>query len=63
MEFLPLIVLLRARRVQMAGDEKLTSETTTNDFQLVETIDKGSFGKIMLERSEERQRGVRHEGT
>ena len=37
----------------MAGcDEKLISATTTNNFHLVGTIDKGSFGKVVLGRSD-----------
>ena len=34
------------------GDEKLTSATNTNDFHFAETIDKGSFGKVVLEKSD-----------
>ena len=36
--------------------KKVTSETTTNDFKLVETIDTGSFGKVVLEKSDTEDR-------
>ena len=53
MECRPLIALLRTRRVPTeGGDEKLTSAKNTNDFHLAETIDEGSFGKVMLEKTD-----------
>ena len=59
---LPLNVLLRTRRVPMAdGDEKLTSATTTSNFHLVKSIDKNSFGKVMLVKKD--NEGVRQEAT